>query len=159
LYLSFSTIFADEAVEAAIKDALDNGTLCIVAAGERQPGGGFLSAWGMSLEQGCGPARLRPHTGRRGSVARTGAACYKLNMYTLILRRASDQSASPDEAAEILASLKADVIHRSNRTMLVEVFDEARAAELHDKLPGWIVSPQGPPIQIPDGRLKIRSPR
>lgn len=80
-----------------------------------------------------------------------------MSMITVILRRSAGDSAPPDKAAEIVASLKAAIIHRSDRTMLVEVADEARVAELCGKLPGWVVSPQGPPTPIPDTRLKVRS--
>lgn len=78
-------------------------------------------------------------------------------MSTVILRRSAEDSVSPDEAAELVASLHVAVLHRSGRTMLVDVADEAGVQEIRGTLPGWIVSPQGESIQVPDTRLKVRS--
>jgi hypothetical protein len=78
-------------------------------------------------------------------------------MATLILRRAAADAASPDEATGLVASLSASVVHRSERTLLVEVTDEAQVGALRQGLPGWVVSLQGPRIPIPDTRLKLRS--
>ena len=40
--------------------------------------------------------------------------------------------------------------------MLVDVDNESKVDELRGKLPGWILSLQGAPIQVPDTRLKVR---
>ena len=78
-------------------------------------------------------------------------------MATVILRRSANDSPSPE--AELVASLRAAVIHRSDRTILVDLGDETKVDELRGKLPGWVVSLQGPKIQVPDTRLRIRSPQ
>ncbi|NML16212.1 hypothetical protein [Azohydromonas caseinilytica] len=78
-------------------------------------------------------------------------------MVTLILRRCAADAASPDEAAGVVASLPAAVVqHRSERMLLVDVADDALVEELTVRLHGWIVSRQGPRIQVPDTRLKLR---
>ena len=40
--------------------------------------------------------------------------------------------------------------------MLIDVDNESKVDELRGKLPGWILSLQGVPIQVPDTRLKVR---
>ena len=77
-------------------------------------------------------------------------------MIKVILRRSSDDSVSPDEAAGLVQSLNSSVIHRTGQSMLVDVDDESTVDELRGKLPGWIFSLQGPTLQVPDTRLKGR---
>ena len=77
-------------------------------------------------------------------------------MVTVILRRSADDSASPDEAAGVVQSLNSSVVHRSGQSMLIDVDNESKVDELRGKLPGWILSLQGAPIQVPDTRLKVR---
>ena len=78
-------------------------------------------------------------------------------MMKVILRRSADDSASPDEAAVLVQALNSAVVHRSGQSMLVDVDGESKVDQLRGKLPGWIFSLQGAPIEVPDTRLKVRS--
>jgi hypothetical protein len=78
-------------------------------------------------------------------------------MTTLILRRRDADAPSPAEAAGVVESLPAAVVHRSERMLLVDVANEALVEVLCDRLHGWVVSRQGPRIQLPDTRLRLKS--
>lgn len=77
-------------------------------------------------------------------------------MATLILRRRAADAPTPDEAVGVVESLPAAaVVHRSERMLLVSVTDDAQVNLLSGRLHGWVVSRQGPKIQVPDTRLKV----
>ena len=79
-------------------------------------------------------------------------------MVQVTLRRKAEATVSCEEAVALVRSLTGGrVLDQSGSTVLVEVADEA-LADLQQKLPGWIVAPQGEKIPVPDTRLKIRSP-
>jgi len=80
-------------------------------------------------------------------------------MTRVVLRRAEDQAASPDEASRLVIACHGSIVDQSGRTMLVEVEDDAAVEQLRDQLRGWVISPQGPKIPVPDTRLKVRSQR
>ena len=79
-------------------------------------------------------------------------------MLKVIVRRPGLDGPSPEEAADVVESLKATILHRGTKNMLVQVADMAAVEGLRRGLPGWLVSLQGPKIPIPDTRLKVRSP-
>lgn len=72
-------------------------------------------------------------------------------MSQVILRRTSNASVSAEEAFALLGGR---VVHRSGDNILADVAPEELAA-LRQKLDGWIVSPQGERIQVPDTRRHI----
>lgn len=79
-------------------------------------------------------------------------------MTMLILRRRDADAPSPDEAAGVVESLPAAaVVRRSERMLLVDVDDDAVVEVLCGRLHGWVVSRQGPKIQVPDTRLRLSS--
>ncbi len=81
-------------------------------------------------------------------------------MITLILRRRDADAPSPDEAVGVVESLPAAaVVHRSERMLLVRADDDAVVDVLCGRLHGWVVSRQGPRIQVPDTRLRLGSGR
>jgi hypothetical protein len=77
-------------------------------------------------------------------------------MGQLILKRSSDAKVSANDAEALLSEQGLGrVLHRSGDNMLVDV-DAADVTSLQSHLPGWVVSPQGPTIQVPDTRVKIK---
>lgn len=80
-------------------------------------------------------------------------------MTTVILRRSAPDSALPEEAHRLVDGMSASILHQDDRTMLVRLGDGTQVAELQGKLPGWVVSVQGPKIQVPDTRLKVKVSR
>ena len=78
-------------------------------------------------------------------------------MATVLLRRSADTAPSADEAEGLVQSMNAEVVHRSGRNMLVQLDSDSAVETLRGRLHGWVVSPQGATIPVPDARLKIRS--
>jgi hypothetical protein len=79
----------------------------------------------------------------------------KGSMRQVLLRRTAEDSTSVDAVADVVAALQGKVIGRSDPNMLVEVTHDAQVGLLRDQLRGWLVSPQGPTIPVPDTRIKI----
>ncbi|MGV7208218.1 hypothetical protein ACLB1G_10225 [Oxalobacteraceae bacterium A2-2] len=77
-------------------------------------------------------------------------------MSQVILRRTPDATVSTEQALALVgASGHGRVIHHSGDNLLVEIADGELAA-LQGKLAGWIVSPQGERIPVPDTRRGVR---
>lgn len=88
---------------------------------------------------------------------RPGAAWYKFDMSSVILRRTRQSPVSPEEAVALVkASRHSRLLHHSGNNLLIETRLD-RLPELQAQLTGWIVSPQSEPIRVPDTRLKIRA--
>lgn len=76
-------------------------------------------------------------------------------MGQVLLRRTTKATHSVDEAAALVRTLtNARVVGQSGDNVLAEV-DAPGIAALQERLPGWIVSPQGEKIPVPDTRRKI----
>ncbi|MET0265782.1 MAG: hypothetical protein ABW202_09215 [Duganella sp.] len=76
-------------------------------------------------------------------------------MSQVILRRTADATVSIQEALALVgAAGQARVIHHSGDNVLVDIAAE-ELASLQSKLTGWIVSPQGERIPVPDTRRHI----
>lgn len=77
-------------------------------------------------------------------------------MSHVILRRTRDATVSAEEVLALLGTAShGRVINRSGDDMLVDIAAE-QVASLRSKLAGWIVSPQGERIPVPDTRLRVR---
>lgn len=80
-------------------------------------------------------------------------------MTRLVLRRPVEAvagDASVSDAEQVVAACDGCVIHRGDRTLLVDVAPHLDLATLRDQLSGWVVSEEGGPrVQIPDTRLKL----
>ena len=77
-------------------------------------------------------------------------------MLQVVLRPTDTAQASAAEALSLVASHAGRVINQSGRNLLIEL-DAAHLDALRESLTGWIVSPQGAPIPVPDTRIRIRS--
>ncbi|AKU23483.1 hypothetical protein MJ904_05050 [Massilia sp. MB5] len=77
-------------------------------------------------------------------------------MRHLLLRPTRNASLSADEAEHIVRGFaEARILGRDGKTMLVD-FDPCELDALRQRLPGWLVSEQGPPVPVPDSCLHIK---
>lgn len=77
-------------------------------------------------------------------------------MSQVILRRTRDATVSAEEAVALVdTAANGRVINQSGDNMLVDIASE-QVAVLRSKLAGWVVSPQGERVPVPDTRRRIR---
>jgi hypothetical protein len=77
-------------------------------------------------------------------------------MSHVILRRTCDATVSTEEVLALVdTAAHGRVINRSGDNMLVDIAAE-QVASLRSKLAGWIVSPQGERLPVPDTSRRVR---
>lgn len=77
-------------------------------------------------------------------------------MRRLLLRQTHDASLNADEVEGIVRGYAAArILGREGKTMLVD-FDPCELEALRQRLPGWLVSEQGPPVPVPDSCLHVK---
>lgn len=84
-----------------------------------------------------------------------GGAWYIAGMSQVILRRTADATVSTEEVLALVGTCgQGRVIHHSGDNILVDIA-AGELASLQRKLAGWIVSPQGERIPVPDTRRHV----
>jgi len=82
---------------------------------------------------------------------------YTGTMRRLVIRQTSHATLSADQAEGVVCAFdQARVVNRDGKTLLVD-FDPCEIDRLRERLPGWLVSEQGPPVPVPDHCLRIKT--
>ena len=82
---------------------------------------------------------------------------YTGTMRRLVIRQTSNATLTADQAVGVVqACEQARVINRDGKTLLVDV-DPCEIERLRERLPGWLISEQGPPVPVPDHCLRIKT--
>jgi hypothetical protein len=82
---------------------------------------------------------------------------YTGTMRRLVIRQTSNATLSADQAEGVVCAFdQARVVNRDGKTLLVD-FDPCEIERLRERLPGWLVSEQGPPVPVPDHCLRIKT--
>jgi len=82
---------------------------------------------------------------------------YTDTMRRLVIRQTRDATLSADQAEGVVCAFdQARVVNRDGKTLLVD-FDPCEIDRLRERLPGWLVSEQGPPVPVPDHCLRIKT--
>lgn len=77
-------------------------------------------------------------------------------MRRLLLRQTHTASLNADEVEGIVRGYaEARILGRDGKTMLVD-FDPCELEALRQRLTGWLVSEQGPPVPVPDSCLHVK---
>lgn len=86
---------------------------------------------------------------------------YTGTMRRLLIRQTRDATLSPDQAEGVVRAFdQARVLDRDGKTMLVEVDPcemDQLTERLRERLPGWLVSEQGPPAPVPDHCMHVKT--
>lgn len=76
-------------------------------------------------------------------------------MRPVLLRQTSQAQLTSEQAEHVVRGFGgARVLGRDGRTMLID-FDPCELEALRARLPGWVVSEQGPPAPVPDNCVHI----
>lgn len=79
-------------------------------------------------------------------------------MRRLVIRQTSHATLSAEQAENVVHGYAdAQIVSRDGRTLLVD-FDPCEIESLREKLPGWLVIEQGPPVPVPDHCLHVKRP-
>ena len=81
---------------------------------------------------------------------------YTGTMRRLVIRQTRNATLSADQAEGVVRAFdQARVLNREGKTMLVD-FDPCDIDRLRERLPGYLVTEQGPPIPVPEHCLHIK---